>query len=450
MTQDVYEITIESDEDEEEETNLELFPSQNRFVTDVTTPIIAYVGGFNAGKTYGLVSKAIYNGQFQVGYKGMLAEPTFQMIEDNLIQPLEEALDKYKITYKVWGKPAYKYVLQYGHGEHELILRSAENWDRWRGLKLAYIGIDEIDRLQGGVSNAQNCHRMALSRLSKGAPGYVRQLFYASTPEGYGFLYQTFGSDEARAKKDRQLIQACSFENPSSDKQWYDGMLNDYPPMLLQAYIHGKFVNLFGGRCYPDFDRKTHHTDLTLDKYPGRALHIGMDFNPAKMAAAVGVIDDGKMLYLKEHVNLKDTKEMINAIITNHSAKHKEIHIYPDSSGQYVRGTTEGATITDVAMLENAFGQGRVHYHTANPDVVQRIESVNAMILNGRKEKRLWVNTKECPRITEALEQLTFAEGSRLPDKTSGKDHISDAVGYPIVYLWPVYMPGARNVSVRA
>lgn len=437
------------DDEEKQESNLVLFPSQHKFVTDTSTPIIAYVGGFNAGKTYGLVSKAIYNGQFQVGYKGLLAEPTFQMIEDNLIGPLEEVLETLHLPFTSWGKPSYRYVIQYGNGYHELILRSAENWDRWRGLKLCYVGIDEIDRLQGGVNNAMNCHRMALSRLTKGAPELTRQLFYASTPEGYGFLYQMFGSEEARQKTDRRLIKARSFENPSSDKQWYERMLADYPPELLKAYIDGEFVNLFGGRVYPNFDRKTHHTDLTLEKFTGRPLHIGMDFNPRNMAAAVGVIDQGNFLLLKEYVGLKDTREMITAIQTDLQHKHREIHIYPDSSGQYVRGTTEGATFTDVAMLEQAF-PSRVHYFTTNPDIVQRVESVNAMILNGKGEKRLWVNTKVCPRITEALEQLTFQEGSRLPEKTTGKDHIADAVGYPIVYLWPIYIPGTRSVTVRA
>jgi hypothetical protein len=46
--------------------------------------------------------------------------------------------------------------------------------------------------------------------------------------------------------------------------------------------------------------------------------------------------------------------------------------------------------------------------------------------------------TKNCKYTIEALERQTYKEGTSQPDKDSGYDHMNDALGYLVDYLFPV------------
>ena len=48
---------------------------QNEFLIDTTTRELALVGGFGAGKTRGLVLKAICMARANPGYSGLMIEP---------------------------------------------------------------------------------------------------------------------------------------------------------------------------------------------------------------------------------------------------------------------------------------------------------------------------------------------------------------------------------------
>jgi hypothetical protein len=76
-----------------------------------------------------------------------------------------------------------------------------------------------------------------------------------------------------------------------------------------------------------------------------------------------------------------------------------------------------------------------------NPPVKDRVNSVNALILNDRGVRRLRVNTDACPTFTECLEQQPYDEKNGEPDKKSGHDHCNDAAGYFLHGRWPVVRP---------
>jgi hypothetical protein len=41
-------------------------------------------------------------------------------------------------------------------------------------------------------------------------------------------------------------------------------------------------------------------------------------------------------------------------------------------------------------------------------------------------------------KIVNTLSKLTYKEGTSVPDKTKGLEHISDALRYAITYLYPI------------
>ena len=76
-----------------------------------------------------------------------------------------------------------------------------------------------------------------------------------------------------------------------------------------------------------------------------------------------------------------------------------------------------------------------------------RVNSVNALVLNGEGKRRLHVNTDTCPEFTASLEQQPYDEHGE-PDKTTGHDHTNDAAGYFLHNRWPVTKPVAAHGHV--
>ena len=69
--------------------------------------------------------------------------------------------------------------------------------------------------------------------------------------------------------------------------------------------------------------------------------------------------------------------------------------------------------------------------------MIDRINSVNAMLLNAQGSRRLLISPK-CRQLIKALDGLTYKEGSKIPDNRSGLDHITDALGYLIMGVFPI------------
>ena len=69
--------------------------------------------------------------------------------------------------------------------------------------------------------------------------------------------------------------------------------------------------------------------------------------------------------------------------------------------------------------------------------MVDRINTVNARLCNAQGERRLFISPK-CTHLIKALDGLTYKDGTKIPDKSSGLDHISDALGYLIMGVFPI------------
>jgi hypothetical protein len=69
--------------------------------------------------------------------------------------------------------------------------------------------------------------------------------------------------------------------------------------------------------------------------------------------------------------------------------------------------------------------------------VRDRINAVNSRLCDTIGIRRLFIDPK-CKYTIEGLERQTYKEGSSQPDKDSGYDHMNDALGYMVDYLFPV------------
>ena len=408
----------------------------------------AFVSGFGGGKTWagtaGLCEHAWAYPGVPMGYFA----PTYPMIRDIFYPTVEEVAEDWGLRADI--KLSVKEVNLYEGRRHRatIICRSMENPGSIIGFKIGHAQVDEIDTMP--IDKALHAWRKIIARLRYRDPKNPNKSAkngadITTTPEGFRFVYQMF-EKEVRLRpslaKLYGIVHASTYDNEAHLPTGYiDSLRATYPPQLIDAYIDGKFVNLTSGSVYPNFSRKLNHTNAERRKgntdNPGEPLHIGMDFNVTNMTAITTVTRGGIPHVVDELVGVRDTPAMAQLIIDRYRRDgNHPITIYPDASGGNT--SSKDASESDLSILrQHGF---KVRCDPANPAVKDRVNCVNALLLNAKGERRLFVNTHLCPTLTDALEQQAYDKNGE-PDKTTGHDHPNDAIGYRCVQDWPINRP---------
>ena len=397
----------------------DLHPGQLDFVSDETTEIIGLSAGYGAGKTRALAAKTLHLAAANQGFIGCVMEPTGPLIRDIWQNDFEQFLEQYEIPYTFRASPLPEYVLHLPGGDTKILCRSFENWSRIIGLNLSFVLADEIDTVNPSV-----CSRAFPKILGRLRSGNVRQFAAASTPEGFRWMWQTFGSDDAAKHSDRRLIRMRTADNPHLPQDFIERLRANYDPSLLQAYLEGQFCNLTTGQVYDRFERAKHVSALPEQEYQNEPLRVGVDFNIGNMSAVIGVRLDNKLHLIDEISGAHDTDALAQEL--RQRFPDSVVYVYPDASGS-ARSTN--ASRTDIQILES-YGFSN-QSPKANPPIRDRVASVQALLENGKGEVRLQV-APWCKRTIECLELQSYTEAGD-PDKDAGYDHMNDALGY-LVY----------------
>ena len=413
----------------------DLHPGQLAFVDDNATQIIGISAGYGAGKTRALCAKAVMLAAANQGFIGAVMEPTGPLIRDIWQNDFEQFLEAYDIPYTFRASPLPEYMLHLPGGDTKILCRSFENWSRIIGLNLAWVLADEIDTVTPSIAN--KAFPKILGRLRS---GNVRQFGAASTPEGFRWMWTTFGSEQAKDRQDRKLIKMRSSDNPHLPPDFIERLEANYDPNLLKAYLEGEFVNLTTGVIYDRFDR-TKHVIGSLPNTEREPLRIGVDFNIGNMSAIIGVKLGSSLLVIDEISGAHDTDALAQQIKARYP--DRRIYIYPDASGS---NRSTNASQTDIQILES-YGMSN-QSPRANPPVRDRVAAVQALLENGKGQVRLQVS-HTCKRLIECLELQCYTEKGD-PDKDAGHDHMNDALGY---LVWrefnPLHAGAGRGTGIR-
>lgn len=390
----------------------------------------AFVGGFGTGKTETLANCAIRDALESSSALIALYEPTYDLVRLILAPRMEEKLTDMGIRYKYNKQENIIYTSSGQCGD--FVLRTLENPARIIGYESYRAHVDEIDTLK--KDQAKLAWQKIIARNRQRPEGIEKPFNRVSaytTPEGYRFVYDTWGRNP---KPGYAMIQAATHSNPFLPDDYVQSLRESYPPALIDAYIEGKFTNLTTGSVYPDFNRTLNHTDATLQD--GEPVLIGMDFNRLHMSAVVYVMRDGWPVAVDEVTDGRDTPWMVDLILERYKREGHAVTIFPDASGQ--NSSSKNASESDLSIIRQAGLSVRVN--STNPTIADRVNAVNALILNGQGERRLKVNTHRCPHLTDGLEQQAY-DTNGMPDKSSGIDHVLDAAGYPLAHLFPITKP---------
>jgi hypothetical protein len=251
----------------------------------------------------------------------------------------------------------------------------------------------------------------------------------SSTPRGFNHFYDLY--HEAQTRPDW-----AAFHHPSASGGYISGpefelLRSTMDPKLYAQEIEARF-ELQEGRVYHAFLREHNITNVAL--IPNVSLLVGMDFNINPMTAVVAQNLGGQCQVSGEIVlPHSNTFEMMQELRRRYPQQTGVV--YPDPSGR-ARKTSAPVGQTDHSIIRDHGWQVYRDYLTPYP-VVDRINSVNAMLQNANGNPRLFIDRK-CQHLIRALEGLTYKEGTHAPDTSMGLDHITDALGYLIMGVFPI------------
>ena len=297
-------------------------------------------------------------------------------------------------------------------------IKGGEAYDNLRGRSLDFVVLDEVADMRPQVWT--EVVRPSLSDRQGSA-------LFIGTPKGRNHFYDlwTTGADK---QEGWASFQFTTLEGGNVPEEEVTAAKRDLDERTFKQEYLANFVN-YSGIIYYNFDR----TETVRKEYEEEgSLHIGMDFNLDPMSAVVA-IKIGDTLQIIDEIVIygSNTDEIVDEI--KHRYPDRRITVYPDPACRQ-RKTSAGGR-TDLSILQNAGFAVKVrNSHTAIRD---RINAVNARLLSADGLRHLYVDPK-CKQVIKSLERQTYKEGTNQPDKDSGFDHMNDALGYLVDYLYPI------------
>lgn len=299
-------------------------------------------------------------------------------------------------------------------------LKGADNYDSLRGVGLDFIVLDEFadideaawyETLRPTLSDKQG--RALFIGTPKGIGNWAYEIYQATLEDPLHWRSYSFSTIDGGNVPEEEIEAAKRDLDERTFRQEY-----------LATF------ETFTGRIYYAFDRQAN-----TRKYIGNTpdvIYIGLDFNIDPMSAVVAT-RAGDTLHIIDEVRMfsSNTVEMVSEIKQRYPKS--KVWVYPDPAGSQ-RKTSAGGQ-TDITILSNAgFVVKAPRVHTPVRD---RINAVNSRLCDTIGIRRLFIDPK-CKYTIEGLERQTYKEGTSQPDKESGYDHMNDALGYMVDYLFPV------------
>jgi len=302
-----------------------------------------------------------------------------------------------------------------------ICLRGADNPDSLRGVGIDFLVMDECADIE--ESAWTTVLRPTLSD-TKGRAMFI------GTPKGMNWFHDLYqkGQDTTETEwssflfttieggwvDEEEIAQAKRDLDLKTFRQEYEATWETYSGIIHHGFSMSETVKNF---------------EEPLDN---NILHIGLDFNMDPMTAVVSYIRDNKV-YILDEIQIwgSNTDEMCAEMHRRY--RGKKIFVYPDPASRQ-RKTSAGGR-TDLSILQNAgFICKVMPRHMAVRD---RINSVNAKLCSAMNQRDIYIHPK-CKNLLNSIAKQTYKEGTVLPDKTQGFDHMNDALGYLISFLYPI------------
>lgn len=373
------------------------------------------VAGRRFGKTHLAIRELCYHAK-DPGKECWAVMPTYRQAKQVVWRKLKKQLQDLRWTEKV-NESELTITLRNGS---TIALKGADNYDSLRGVGLDFIVLDEFADI------APEAWYETLRPTLSDTGG--RALFIG-TPKGIGnWAYELYQMPEEDADN-WHSYSYTTIDGGRVPETEIEQAKRDLDVRTFRQEYMATFET-FTGRIYYAFDRKLNVKEL--DDIKTDVIYTGWDFNIDPMSIVVAV-RKGDDLYVIDEIRMysSNTQEALEEVRTRYP--RSKIWAFPDPASRQ-RKTSAGGS-TDLIQLQNA---GLVvkcpHSHTPVRD---RINAVNSRLSGSDGVQHLFISPR-CKHTIEGLERQTYKEGTSQPDKDSGYDHMMDALGYMIDYIYPI------------
>ena len=324
------------------------------------------------------------------------------------------------------------------------------------GTIIVLIGLDKPERIEGtfwsgGIIDeiadikpeAWEAHiRPALDTFNPTRPEYLAWCWLIGVPDGLNHYYDMYqycitANDpdwKAYTWKSADILPAKTIESAKrqmSKKQY----LQEYEASFETAT----------GRIYEDYSRKN-HTDETIK--PHEQLRWMHDFNFTPMSSAVGVVRNGKDVYILDEIILESaiSKQSAYEFVERYkNHKNKNLLLYGDPAGRAgeKHGHQSDYTEMEAVLRANGWTVTR-RVKSAAPAIKDRQNAVRAKILNASNEISLFINPSKARYCDKGLATVQAKKGSTFQEEETEYQHVTTAIGYFIDYEFPIIAPMAK------
>ena len=302
----------------------------------------------------------------------------------------------------------------------EIQIMSADSYDRMRGYSVDFCVFDEFADFDPGVWTAV---RPTLSD----SQGHA---LFIGTPKGgrSSWAYEIY-SNGLKTLDDWASFSYTTLDGGNVTEAEVEAAKRDMPEkMFRQEYL--STWEEAAGQIYYAFDRNLNVKNpehMNVD-----AVYVGCDFNVSPACATIG-IRQGEDLYVIDEIVLysSNTNELSTEIRSRYPKS--KVWVYPDPAGSARKTSANGQT--DHTILSNAgFIVKAPRTHTPVRD---RINAVNARLCSADGQRHLFISPR-CKYTIKCLEKQVYKEGSNAIPEKGEFDHMNDALGYCIDWLWPI------------
>jgi len=318
-----------------------------------------------------------------------------------------------------------------------ICLRGADNKDSLRG-----VGIDGILVLDECADIDEEAWSQVLRPTLSDMGGHA---LFCGTPKGMNWFHDLYQQGQRKTDSNWESWQFTTLQGGWVPSDEIEQAKKDLDAKTFRQEYEATWET-YSGIVYYGFNM-THNVGHITPPEDITSYHIGIDFNLDPMVSVVSYIKND-IIYVFDEIQIwsSNTDEMVEEIHNRYPGK--KIFAYPDPASRQRRTSAGGRT--DLSILQNGGFVCKVPArHMAVRD---RINCVNSKLCSAAGIRGVVIDPK-CKNLLNSLAKHTYKEGTNLPTKDEGWDHMNDALGYLISFLYPInkqYQPQQpERFSVR-
>lgn len=325
------------------------------------------------------------------------------------------------------------------------------------GSQLIVIGLDKPARFEG-----RQYDFVVVDEGSDIKPGAIDRSIRPALTVRKGVLWR-IGVPKRSGVGAREFRRVC--EDRSRGYTFFhwsaEDLLDEHELKILKGQldakdykeqIQGHAVEA-GGQAFYCFSKENVSAgeETTYDK--DRTIVVGSDFNVNPMAWILAHTHNNK-LFVFDEIWLRDTNTRATLdFLHRQYPQHQAGWVFMGDASSKARKTVATSTSASDYLIikqDERFRSGKgvnISYPAKNPAIKDRLASCNALLCNAKGERRLFVSPT-CRQLIEDLESRDLDEYGQPTDATPDSGHMTDALGYAVHGLFPIYYTTQGDISL--